>query len=43
MQIGADGANSIVRKQMGVVNYATSYNQMGLIATVNLSEVSYIS
>ncbi|KAJ6639241.1 Ubiquinone biosynthesis monooxygenase COQ6, mitochondrial [Pseudolycoriella hygida] len=38
--IGADGANSIVRKQMGVDNFSLSYNQMGLIATVELSEVT---
>ncbi|XP_037030932.1 ubiquinone biosynthesis monooxygenase COQ6, mitochondrial [Bradysia coprophila] len=36
--IGADGANSVVRKQMGVDNFSLSYNQMGLIATVEISE-----
>lgn len=37
-QVGADGANSMVRKQMGVNNFSLSYNQMGLIATVELNE-----
>lgn len=38
-QVGADGANSIVRQQMGVNNFTLNYNQMGLIATVELDEV----
>lgn len=40
LQIGADGANSIVRRQMGVKLWSESYNQMGVIATVNLKQVS---
>lgn len=35
-QVGADGANSIVRQQMQVNHVAFSYDQMGLIATVEL-------
>lgn len=35
-QIGADGANSLVRRQMQTDNYAERYNQMSLIATVRL-------
>lgn len=34
--MGADGANSIVRKQMQVNHVAFSYDQMGLIATVEV-------
>lgn len=37
-QIGADGANSLVRRQMKSDNYTESYDQMGLIATVQLSQ-----
>lgn len=37
-QVGADGANSMVRKQMNVNHFSMSYNQMGLIATVELSD-----
>lgn len=37
-KVGADGANSIVRKHMEVNHFALNYNQMGLIATVELSE-----
>lgn len=40
-QIGADGANSMVRKQMNINTLDIKYNQMGLIATVELSEVSH--
>ncbi|XP_031617711.1 ubiquinone biosynthesis monooxygenase COQ6, mitochondrial [Contarinia nasturtii] len=36
--VGADGANSMVRKQMNANHFALSYNQMGLIATVELGE-----
>lgn len=38
MKVGADGANSLVRKQMNVNYFALNYNQMGLIATVELGE-----
>lgn len=38
-QIGADGANSIVRRQMKVQFYTESYDQMGVIATLKLKEV----
>lgn len=38
LKVGADGANSMVRKQMQANHFALSYNQMGLIATVKLSE-----
>lgn len=37
-QIGADGANSLVRRQMRTDNYTESYDQMGLIATVQLRQ-----
>lgn len=40
LQVGADGANSMVRKQMNVSTVDIKYNQMGLIATVELCEVS---
>lgn len=40
LQVGADGANSMVRKQMNVNTVDIKYNQMGLIATVELTEVS---
>lgn len=41
-QVGADGANSMVRKQMNVNTVDIKYNQMGLIATVELCEVSIL-
>ncbi|XP_055849080.1 ubiquinone biosynthesis monooxygenase COQ6, mitochondrial [Episyrphus balteatus] len=34
--IGADGANSIVRKQMGVDVFSLNYERMGLVATLEL-------
>ncbi|CRL07024.1 CLUMA_CG020006, isoform A [Clunio marinus] len=34
--IGADGANSIVRQKMEVNNFALSYKQMGVVATLEL-------
>lgn len=37
-KVGADGANSMVRKQMNVNYFQMSYDQMGLIATVELAE-----
>lgn len=37
-QVGADGANSMVRKQMNVNHFSLSYDQMGLIATVELEQ-----
>lgn len=39
-QIGADGANSAVRNAMGVQYLAWNYDQMGVVATVYLAEVS---
>lgn len=37
-QIGADGANSLVRRHIGADHYAEPYAQMGLIATVRLRQ-----
>lgn len=37
-QIGADGANSIVRKHMDVTNFSLSYRQMGIVANLELNE-----
>ncbi|XP_055381267.1 ubiquinone biosynthesis monooxygenase COQ6, mitochondrial [Condylostylus longicornis] len=37
--VGADGANSLVRKEMGVTYYSENYNQMGLVATLELEEI----
>ncbi|EDW75998.1 uncharacterized protein Dwil_GK14906 [Drosophila willistoni] len=36
--IGADGANSIVRKEMGVDVFSLNYERMGLVATLDLSD-----
>ncbi len=39
LKIGADGAKSMVRKAAGIKTIAWNYNQMGVVATVELSEV----
>lgn len=36
LQIGADGANSIVRQNMNIQNFSLSYKQMGVVATLEL-------
>lgn len=36
-QVGADGANSIVRNSMDVNNFSLSYKQMGVVATLELN------
>lgn len=36
--IGADGANSLIRKQMNVDVFSFNYERMGLVATLELSE-----
>lgn len=38
-QVGADGANSSVRKAMDVNVFATNYKQMGIVATLTLESV----
>ncbi|XP_058126983.1 ubiquinone biosynthesis monooxygenase COQ6, mitochondrial [Anopheles ziemanni] len=35
--VGADGYNSLVRRQMGVHNFTLAYNQMGVVATLRLA------
>lgn len=37
-QVGADGVNSLVRKQMNVDTYTHNYNEMGLVATLELDD-----
>lgn len=36
--IGADGANSVVRKEMGVDVFSLNYERMGLVATLDLGD-----
>ena len=39
LQIGADGPNSLVRKSAEIRSFAINYKQMGVVATLHLSEV----
>lgn len=36
--IGADGANSLIRQEMGVDVFSTNYDQMGLVATLEVQD-----
>lgn len=38
--IGADGANSLVRKEMNVDVFSINYERMGMVATVELNDAS---
>lgn len=38
--VGADGANSIVRKSFGIETTGWSYNQNGLVATLEIEEIN---
>ncbi|CAD7084026.1 unnamed protein product [Hermetia illucens] len=38
VKVGADGINSLVRKRMNIEPFTINYNQMGLVATVELSD-----
>ncbi|XP_058066504.1 ubiquinone biosynthesis monooxygenase COQ6, mitochondrial [Anopheles bellator] len=38
--VGADGYNSMVRKQMGVHNFTIAYGQMGIVSTLQLADIS---
>ena len=42
-KVGADGAKSLLRKTANIQTMAWEYGQMGVVATVELSEVRNIT
>lgn len=41
LQIGADGHNSVVRKEAEIKNIEHRYDQSAVVATLHLSEVKF--